>query len=312
MQPLQQTSSSPSTFPWQGCARASEKDRAFTKFKNILFATDLSASAEKALPYAVDLARRYDSTVYAVHVYQPDFFPVAAPYLVSETAQAEENLREEGKRELEKKLNGLSHELVFLEGAVWMNLSKITTEKDINLIVIGTHGRARIEKAAMGSVAEEIFRQATCPVLTVGPHVQREDKPAPAVELNRILYATDFSPESLAAAPYAISLAAEHRAQLILMHAIQKLDTAQINSAFQTLRDVVPLGTWLALQPRYVVERGVPDKTILGIAARHNADLIVLGVRSAKNHLVAATHFASSTAYKVITQAECPVLTIRG
>lgn len=75
-------------------------------------------------------------------------------------------------------------------------------------------------KVLLGSVAEKIFRQATCPVLTVGPAVSSKTTHAAAAELNRILYATDFSLESLAAARYAVYLAKEHRAELILMHSI--------------------------------------------------------------------------------------------
>ena len=57
---------------------------------------------------------------------------------------------------------------------------------------------------------------------------------------------------------------------------------------------------------------GTPEGAILGVAARLNADLIVLGVRSAHGHAVAITHFTRSIAYRVVTQATCPVLTVRG
>jgi len=64
----------------------------------------------------------------------------------------------------------------------------------------------------MGSVAEMVFRQSLCPVLTVGPKASsRLDQP---VETKGILYATDFTPASQAAAPYALSLAQELQAHL--------------------------------------------------------------------------------------------------
>ena len=96
------------------------------------------------------------------------------------------------------------------------------------------------------------------------------------------------------------------------MHAIQKPEPGQINSAFQTLRDVIPFGTWLALEPKYIVEQGATEASILDVASRENADLIVMGVRSARGPLKIATHFVPSIAYKVVANAECPVLTVRG
>lgn len=289
-----------------------ETTKTYTTFKTILFATDLSPAANKALPYAVEIARRFGSTVYAVHASQPGIYPVATPSGWMEAAQVEEELREEGKRHLEEELQGLPHELIFLFGDVWQNLSNMITEKQIDLVVLGTHGRTGIAKAAMGSVAESIFRQATCPVLTVGPLVPSEARHSAAAELNHVLYATDFSPESMAAAPYAISLAREHKAQLILLHAIENAKPGEINSALQALRDVFPLGTQLTTEPQCLVERGAPAVAILKTAADHSADLIVLGVRNVRGHITTTTHFAQSTAYKVVTQATCPILTVRG
>ena len=110
----------------------------------------------------------------------------------------------------------IRHKTLIRKGDISKELSRIVDDERINLIVLGTHGRAGISKVLMGSVAEEIFRQATCPVLTVGPSVCGE--PDVAVEMRTILYPTDFSSESLAAAPYAISMAQEHQARLYLLH----------------------------------------------------------------------------------------------
>ena len=91
-----------------------------------------------------------------------------------------------------------------MEGGVWLVLKSVIDEKKIDLLVLGTRGRTGIGKFFLGSVAEEIVRQAHCPVLTVGPHSPSE--PPREGRFRQILYATDFSEESLAAAPYAISL----------------------------------------------------------------------------------------------------------
>jgi nucleotide-binding universal stress UspA family protein len=159
--------------------------------KNIVFATDLSPTAKKALPYAVAFARQYKAAVYVVHALHPNVFPFALPDTWPMLIEAEEQVREEGKKELETALQGISHELFFNEGTVWEILSDAIRKNNADLIVLGTHGRSGIGKAVLGSVAEEVFRQATCPVLTVGPYVSLGGKLS--MVLNRILYATDFS-----------------------------------------------------------------------------------------------------------------------
>jgi nucleotide-binding universal stress UspA family protein len=200
------------------------------------------------------------------------------------------------------------NQIIFQAGDIWPTLAEVIEEKLVDLLVLGTHGRTGLEKVLLGSVAEEIFRQALCPVLTVGPHSSL--RPKNAAELNRILYATDFSPESPAAAPIAVSLAREHRAQLILLHSME--GTGEVSVLRHALRDLVPFGADLRCQPECVVERGAPANKILEVSEGHGADIIVLGVHGADGHLARITHFVNSDAYKIVTQAKCTVLTVRG
>ncbi len=70
------------------------------------------------------------------------------------------------------KLRGVPHEVLMEEGNVWPTLDKMIIEHEIDLVVVGTHGRGKVQKILIGSVAEEIFRQAKSAVLTVGPAVK--------------------------------------------------------------------------------------------------------------------------------------------
>ena len=97
---------------------------------------------------------------------------------------------------------------------MWSTLSELIKTHQIDLAVIGTHGHGGLTKVFLGSVAEQIFHKAPCPVLTVGPNVSTD--PVSIAAIHQILYATDFTPESLAAVPYAISLAEENQAHLSL------------------------------------------------------------------------------------------------
>ena len=109
---------------------------------------------------------------------------------------------------------------------------------------------------AMGSVAEKIFWQAPCPVLTVGPNVCGE--PDVAVEMRTILYPypTDFCSESLAAASNAISMAQEHQARLCLLRVTQSpVDKATEGSQEAEL--------WC--EPKAYVDFGSASEKILGL-----------------------------------------------
>ena len=112
-------------------------------------------------------------------------------------------------------LKDVKHKELIEQGEVPEVLSKLVRKYGIDLIVIGTGGRKGLGKLLLGSVAEEVFRNAECPVLTVGPHATRWKIDG---NLQHILFATDFGPESLHGLPYAISLAEENRARLTLLH----------------------------------------------------------------------------------------------
>jgi nucleotide-binding universal stress UspA family protein len=194
----------------------------------------------------------------------------------------------------------------------------VVEENKIDLIVLGTRGRSGLAKFLLGSTAEEIFRKAPCPVLTVGPFSPHE--PARHGEISEIVYATDFSPESVAAASYAISLAQEFQAHLTLLHVIENMHRETccahpeelVNSSARLLHNLVPPEAELWCEPRFAIEEGTAAEKILDVAAQRKADLIVLGVRPPGGFPGAATHLPIATAHKVVCHATCPVLTVRG
>ena len=308
---LRQQTAIPGAEAWRHKLNPSRTSLQIT-FQHILFATDFSATADRALPYAVEIARRSIATIHAVHVISSDCSPRLPQNDGAEIAHDQEEFRARKKNQLEQELRELPHEFLFLMGDVWKNLEGVIGEKNVDLLVLGTHGRSGIAKALMGSEAEKIFRQAPCPVLTVGPRVAPRASHAAAAELNSILYATDFSPESLAAARYAISLARDHRAELVLLHTTKDGVKRDEDLALETLKDVVPLGAGLLSKPSYLIEHGAPADAILEVAKKTHADLIVIGARGVEKHLSVATHLSGSIASTVVANAGCPVLTVHG
>jgi nucleotide-binding universal stress UspA family protein len=281
--------------------------------KNILFATDFSPAADAAAPFAIQIARSYGAKVYGVHVNPFDNYTAAPPDAWAAMAEAAERQAKEHARRLDEQLKGVEHEVVFGEGNIWEAISNLIKQHEIDLIVLGTRGRTGLEKALLGSVAEQILRQAPCPVLTVGPHVTVQ--PEKAAEMTEILYATDLATDFPAAAAYAISLAQENQAHMALLYVIENPKTgelvqpAQVSEAkVRKLRQLVSEQAELWCEPKYFVELGVPAEKILELAETRHVSLIVLGARPAKG---LATHMSTGTVHKVVSQAKCPVLTVR-
>jgi len=280
--------------------------------KNILFATDFSMRSNLALPYAISIAGKYGSKIFAAHVVDHPL-PIITSQL--DTAQIPptqaEQEAEVGLASLETRWFGIPHEILLRKGDIWTELSEIINTKGIGLIVIGTHGRTGNKKLLMGSIAEKIYRQALCPVLTVGPAVSGGSDSI--VDLRQILCPTDFSAESLAALPYAISLARENKAHLHLLHiAIGFPEPEQAAIVKSKIRKLVPSNANLFAEPKVLVEYGAPAQRILELAEEFGTDLIVLGVKRIPTHFEQSKQYRMATAYKVVSQAICPVLTVRG
>jgi nucleotide-binding universal stress UspA family protein len=286
------------------------------KLNNILFTTDFSPAAEAALPYAAELTRRFGAHLFALHVRPPTVNPMTQPQT---WPILEEQAREEAEAEREKLAGafpGLTPKVIIAEGDLWSAISSVIEKNDIDLLVLGTHGRTGVKKFFLGSAAEEIFRQAPCPVLTVGPYTP--GVPVRGGLITDIVYATDLRPESEATAKWALALAEEHQARLTLLHVVTEpkvgdlVGLPQVEAgAMHQLRALVPPEAELWCKPRFVVRQGDPAKTILDVAAEQRADMIVLGLHNVKGAL-GATHIPTAVAHKVVSHAECPVLTVRG
>jgi nucleotide-binding universal stress UspA family protein len=285
--------------------------------RNILFPTDFSSAAHAASPYAAEFAKRFGAKLFALHVATPAVNPMTEPATWAALQRAAEAEAGKQKQDLLDSFRGIQPEVLIEEGGLWSTLESVLQNNNIDLIILGTRGRSGVKKLLLGSVAEEIFRRASCAVLTVGPFSPEE--PPRDGKISEIVYATDFSPESVAAASYAVSLAQEFQARLTLLHVIPDQNTGDllhaenlVDSSTRLLRSLVPAEADLWGEPRFTVERGTPAEKILAVAARRQADLIVLGVRRPSGFPGAATHLPIATAHKIVSRATCPVLTVRG
>jgi nucleotide-binding universal stress UspA family protein len=283
--------------------------------RNILFATDFSPTADSAFHFAVNLARQYGARLFALHVRSTDVYAFAPPENWRDISETGDLIAHERIKLLLEVHPDIRSEIRVGVGNVWSEMERVIEKDHIDLIVLGTHGRTGVGKLLLGSVAEEIIRRSPCPVLTIGPLAAR---PGNDGKLAEILFATDFSPASQAAAPYALSLAQENEAGLTVLHVLEKTklapanDPAQLAAATErVLENLIPDDAKAWCQPHCVVAFGKPAEQIVEVANDHCADLIVLGVRRPTGVPGSSTHLPFATAHKLLAQARCPVLTVR-
>ncbi len=283
--------------------------------KNILFTTDFTAASDSALPYAMALAKWYGSKILVAHCVPPE--PTLSMPMEPMPQTMDFNWQSAGRKMKEftrtSPLADMRYETFLLQGELWHALSDLSRRQQVDLMVLGTHGREGIKKLVMGSSAELIFRRARCPVLTVGPKASN-----PSVKFENwkhILFATDFSAGSLNALPYALSLAEENKASLTLLHLIPLIPMQEekgvLEAARMRLELLVPIEATHWCTPQFLVEYGFPSDGILRVAEDQRADLLVMGVHPVRSPRASA-HLPWATASEVVSHAHCPVLTVRG
>jgi len=286
------------------------------ELRNILVATDFSLVSDRALDFALSLARRYESRIVLAHVVSAGSDIILAPEMAAATHESGFSIAQEemGQVLISGKLRGVQHETVIEQGPFWPVLESLIARYKADLVMVGTHNVKGMEKFFLGSVAEQIFRRTKCPVLTVGPAVH--SKTPPEVEFKNILFATDFGVGAEREAAFAFSLAQEHCANLTMLHVVRHADdyseeglALKRDAIFRELAELVPPGSEFWCKPEFRMRLGEPVREIIEVAREMNADLVVMGAK--KQFGLAAGHSLNTVAYRVVAAAPCPVLTVR-
>jgi nucleotide-binding universal stress UspA family protein len=304
-----------------------KKQPAAISIKNVLYATDFSATSEAALPYATAICRRFGSTLHMAHVLSDRSLLIMTgglDYVGFDTLYRDaQTMAQERIKQIADRLGQIPYRTYLRHGEVWTNLRDIVANNRVDLIVVGTRGRGGLGKLVLGSVAEDILRHAPCPVLTVGPRVcgraglpgfrtKGGEQALVELDLRRILCAVNITPVSPQVAGLAVALSKDFAAQLTVMHVIEQYTNIQdrkmlIETAVKRLQAVLPKEPPLAYTPEIIVKVGSPAERIVKEAVDREADLVVLGAHPA--HLT--THFSLTTVHDIIALATCLVLTVR-
>jgi nucleotide-binding universal stress UspA family protein len=287
-------------------------------FARILVATDFSAPSEAAFAYGRSLAESTGASLHVLHVVDNMFMrAVLANPRDYETAA----LRQMQDR-MPAQAGGPTAVLaVERSDEPADEITSYARLHEIELIVMGTHGRGRMAHLLLGSVAETVARTAPCPVLTM-----REAAPAPGADGFRILVPTDFSPCSDAALGYAKRIAARLRGSICLLHVFEHSAVAPspgselfipeppqmrqeraANAQSQLARRVLA-DSRSRVKVTTDVLFGPTGAMITAYAGDHGFDVIIMGThgRTGLAHLL-----MGSVAESVIRTAPCPVLTVK-
>lgn len=299
------------------------------RIKNILFPTDFSKCAGQALQHALFLTKYYRARLHMLHLivlHQEDPhnpahsfpYPKELHEILKKMATERMSIDLQATNEDEKEVDVIFEELRGFSATDL--ILQYADEHDIDLIVMGTHGRRGLGYMFLGSIAQEVVRKASCPVYTI----RESERPQPYRRIDKILSPVDFSDHSKTAISAAREVAKLYSARLQLLHVIEdRIHPAFYASGKETLLEINPdiVDYSQKAMKRIFGESPGPDiaadfKVVTGPVVNeilryvhcNNIDLIVIathGLSSLKHFLL------GSVAEKVIRRATCPVLAVR-
>lgn len=295
-----------------------------TPITRMLCPVDMSDCSRHALDHAVAIAAHYGATIAALFVVPPATALIPAADLGPDplfvfTAEDLAQLRGEVEQFVKRACGDASFTVEVAEGNVVAEIVVRASADD--LIVMGTHGRSRLERLMLGSVAERVLAKADCPVLTVPPGASA------AISVGglfrRILCAVDFSPASMKALEAAATLARDLNASLSVAHVLERFpiyepvmmggpgtpehDRVASELARMRLRENIPHSIKALGQLREVVAEGKAYREILRMADEERSELIVIGAHGSAG----GPNMFGSTTNQVVRRATCPVLTLK-
>lgn len=293
------------------------------KIKRILWPTDFSRCAKQASGHAVHLAREYDAELHVLHalvLLQDDV------HVLPNKDEINKQLKELAGSHMSASMRGLQSGDLKVKQAYARGISTAPAillyarENDIDLIVMGTHGRRGLGHLFLGSVAEEVVRLAPCPVLTI----REREAAAPVESMKRILVPVDFSEHAEQALVYAKEMAAFYNARLQLLHIIEEFipPTFYMTTGISTIRfstelkiktheamiELLQKTKGPKVEADFHVIEGNAAHDIADFAKEKNSDLIVISThgRTGLEHLL-----MGSVTEKIVRWAPCPVFTVR-
>jgi nucleotide-binding universal stress UspA family protein len=288
-------------------------------FDRLLVATDFSVASQAACRTAIDTCLALRASLVILHVFRPveAGSPDAEGPMADGHSHNSEALYEKSRAALEELRSqaaqaGVECEAILGKGNPTAVILNTISTKKIDLTIMGTSALHGLERIVFDSTTEAVLRKAPCPVLTVGPHASNSEKALQSV--GPVLFATDFHFTTIHAIRFAACFSQLTASPLHCLHVMPR--TLEACTQCQVVPAIMNEALQqLAAESGVVVETPICATTygsevscaVVDYARQHNAKLIVLGVRKASLE-ASETHL--HIAYRIITEAPCPVLTM--
>ena len=294
----------------QGATASAATER---PFRRILFATDFSRASREALPTALDMCKTFDATLVILHVFEyadSGSWPAGTELVELPRLMGDAKIRlQEAQSQAARA--GVRCEGKIQCGAPTENIEDFIATQRIDLVVMGTSALHGFERLLFGSTAEALMRKSPVPVLIVGPRadahaISRADRP--------VIFATDFHMSTVSAVGLAATVSRATSSPLHCLHVLPRL--LEGDSHCQIIPSILTDALQqMANQSGVAMDHPVCATTfgsevsnaVIEYAKEHHAKLIVLGVRQAS---LVASHTAAHIAFRIVTEASCPVLTM--
>jgi nucleotide-binding universal stress UspA family protein len=283
-------------------------------FDRLLVATDFSAASQAACRTAIDTCLALRASLVILHVFRPPEAGDQAPDGQSPESKALYDKCLDSLAELRRQAvqAGVDCEAILGSGNPTATILETIAAKKIDLAIMGTSALHGLERIVFDSTTEAVLRKAPCPVLTVGPHAMNSEKALQSV--GPVIFATDFHFTTIHAMRFAACFSQLTASPLHCLHVMPR--TLEACTQCQVVPSIMSEALQqLANESGLVVGAPICATTygcevscgVVDYAGEQKAKLIVLGVRKASLE-ASETHL--HIAYRIITEAPCPVLTM--
>jgi nucleotide-binding universal stress UspA family protein len=287
---------------------------------HVLFPTDFSEGAEPAFPQAVHFADWHDATLHIVNVRtsaQPDDLDTTREFPIPFSTMRgwlERAAGDDGER---PSLDDVEIEQTQIDSSAPAEaIVDYVDEHNIDLVVMGTHGRRGFDRIRFGSVTEEVVRTAPAPVLTV-----RAQAPSSSPTVRRVLTPIDFSDASEHALRHAKEIALTYGAEIDLLHVV---DAPMYPSAYELGSFRFPIDEVIDQSEESLADLardiiGVEHSVVTAVSGHPVQEILDYVEANDVDLLVMATHgrtglgrlMIGSVAERVVRQSPIPVFLVK-
>jgi nucleotide-binding universal stress UspA family protein len=285
-------------------------------YDRILVPTDGSQNAEAAARHARRLADELGSTAHILSVVDTGAYSdQLADFddIVLERRTALEERAKDAVTAVEEIISGTSeipYESVIEHGTPYETILNYVSENDIELTVMGSHGRGGLDRLLLGSVTERVVRTSDAPVMVVPPtRIDQE-----TIVCDSILIPTDGSAAADTGVTHGLALAGQFEAAVHVLYVIRSgrglpsPSDPERTEAEDVVRSVVEKADQQGIEVQTHVQAGSPHDSIRNFIPKHGIDLVTMGTHGRSGF---KRYLLGSITEKVLRTSDAPVVTTR-